>query len=119
MKVSRLNQRALVGRSRSRFYRFSALLLAALLIVGCSAKPMTLDQELTAAAVAGAIGAGSGAVFAYSASKSYPVSIAIGAAGMAGFILLYEEIKREAAMESMPDAPPRDYDSTSPPNQNP
>src|ERR1039458_4370259 len=93
MKVSRLNQRALVGPSRSRFYRFSALLLAALLIVGCSAQPMTLNQELTAAAVAGAIGASSGAIFAYSARQSYPVSIAIGAAGMAGGVFVFWGIK--------------------------
>jgi hypothetical protein len=102
-----------------RFYRGSALLLAALLFIGCSAQPMTLDQELASAAVAGAIGAGSGAVFAYSASKSYPVSIAIGAAGMAGIVLLYEEIKREAAMASTSNSAPHDFDSTSPPTQNP
>jgi hypothetical protein len=119
MKVSRLNERAMAGRPRSRFYRFSALMLAALLMVGCSAKAMTVDQELKAAAVAAAIGAGSGAVFAYSASKSYPVSMLIGAAGMAGVVLLYEEIKREAAMESMPNAAPGNYDSTSPSNENP
>jgi hypothetical protein len=120
MKVSHLNERALVGPPRHRFYRFSALLLAALLMVGCSTQPMTLDQELTATAVAGAIGAGSGAIFAASAHKGYPASIGIGVGGMAGFILIYEEIKREAAMESTPNAPPPiDNGATSPSNQNP
>lgn len=119
MKVYPRDEHPFVGRPRSRFYRGSVLLLAAMLFVGCSAQPMTLDQELTSAAVAGAIGAGSGAIFAYSASKSYPVSIAIGAAGMAGIILLYEEIKREAAMESTPNAAPQNFGSTAPSNQNP
>jgi hypothetical protein len=119
MKVSPLNQRAMVGRSGRRVYRFSAILLAALL-AGCSTQPMTLDQELTAVAVAGAIGAGSGAIFAATASKGYPASIGIGAGGMAGFILIYEEIKREAAMESAPNAPPPiDNGATSPSNPNP
>jgi hypothetical protein len=119
MKVSRLNECALVGRWKIRRYRFSAFLLAALMIIGCSAQPMTLDQELTATAVAGAIGAGSGAIFASSTGKSYPISIAIGAAGMAGVVLLYEEIKREAALESTPDRASSDYGPTSPSNQNP
>ena len=80
---------------------------------------MTLDQELTAAAVAGVIGAGSGAIFAATAHQSYPASIGIGIGGMVGFILLYEEIKREAATESTPTPAPTDFDSTSPSNQNP
>ena len=74
MKVSGLDECAARGLSRSRFYRSFAVVLATLMIVGCSAQPMTLDQELAAGAVAGTIGAASGAVFAYSASKSYPVS---------------------------------------------
>jgi ABC-type Fe3+-siderophore transport system permease subunit len=118
MKVSG-NEGEMVRQSRSLFYRFSALLLAAFLIAGCSAQPMTLDQELVSAGVAGAIGAGSGAVFAYSASKSYPVSMLIGAAGMAGAILLYEEIKREAAQSNTPAEVPGDQNSTSPPTPTP
>ena len=117
MKVSRRNERAILGLSRSRFYRISALLLAALLMVGCSTQPMTLDQELVSAGVAGAVGAGAGAVFGYSANKSIPVSMLIGFGGMAGFILIYEEIKREAAMANTPNTAPSD--STSPSNQNP
>ena len=120
MKTSRPRERAMHGRPRGSFVRFSALVLAALVIAGCSTRPMTLDQELTAGAVAGAIGAGSGAIFAYSASKSYPVSILIGAGGMAGFVLLYEEIKREAAEESNPSPPPPSPPaSTTPPTHNP
>ena len=83
-----------------------SLLLLAFLIAGCSTQPMTLNQELAATAVAGAIGAGSGAVFAAAAHKSYPASMGIGAGGMAGFILIYEEIKREAALENAPPPPP-------------
>jgi hypothetical protein len=118
MKISASEGR-MIRRSRSLFYRYSAPLLAAFLIAGCSAQPMTLDQELVATGVAGAIGAGSGAVFAYSASKSYPVSMLIGAAGMAGAILLYEEIKREAALSNTPAEVPSDQNSTSPPNPTP
>ena len=102
MKVSRPHERAMPACLRSRFYRYLALALGSFTIASCSAQPMTLDQELAAGAVAGAIGAGSGAIFAYSANKSYPVSILIGAGGMAGAVLLYEEIKREAAEESNP-----------------
>src|SRR6202040_110307 len=76
--------RRIDARTSNRFIRFSAGLLAALTITGCSAKPMTLDQELTTAAVAGVIGAGSGALFAAAAHKSYPASIGIGIGGMAG-----------------------------------
>ena len=67
---------------------------------------MTVEQELTAGAVAGVIGGGSGAIFAAASGKSYPISIAIGAAGVAGVVLLYEEIKREAALENSPPPPP-------------
>jgi hypothetical protein len=95
--------------------RYSALALAAFLSVGCSAQPMTVQQELTATAIAGAIGAGSGALFAAGAGKSYPASIAIGAFGVAGVVLLYEEIKREAALEGSPNPPP----IPPPPQQNP
>jgi len=109
----------MVGRSRSRFYRFSALLLAALPIVGCSGQPMTLDQEFAAAAVAGAIGAGGGALVAHEGNQTYPEAILIGAAGLAGVVLLYEEVKREAAMPSAPNAGPGTPASTSPLNQNP
>src|SRR5579864_301793 len=100
MNLPPVGERAPLKASKSRWSRSAASLLVALMFLGCSAQPMTLDQELTTAAVAGAIGAGSGAIFAYSASKSYPVSILIGAAGMAGAILLYEEIKREAAQSN-------------------
>src|SRR5208283_528328 len=59
--------------------RYLALVFAAGLIGGCSAQPMTVQQELTTTAIAGVIGAGSGALFAAGAGKSYPASIAIGA----------------------------------------
>ena len=59
MKISGSNQQASAGGQRSRFYRFSAALVAALVIGGCSAQPMTLDQEFVATGVAGAVGAGS------------------------------------------------------------
>jgi hypothetical protein len=119
MKVSCPRERAMPGRLNSRFYRYAALALASFTIACCSTQPMTLDQELTAGAVAGAIGAGSGAIFAASANKSYPVSILIGAGGMAGAVLLYEEIKREAAEESNPPLVPNPPASTSSPAQNP
>jgi hypothetical protein len=97
-----------------------SLLLLAFMIAGCSTQPMTLNQELTATAVAGVIGAGSGAIFAASAHKSYPASMGIGAGGMAGFILIYEEVKREASLENAPPPPPPvDTQSPSPSNQNP
>ena len=80
---------------------------------------MTLDQELAFAGVAGVIGGGAGAVFAAAADQSYPASILIGAAGTAGLVLLYEEIKREAAIENMPTPPPNPPASTSPPKQIP
>jgi len=105
-----------------RSYRLPALLLAMLspAIAGCSAQPMTLNQELVAVGVAGVIGATSGAVFAAAAHKSYPASMGIGAGGMAGAVFLYEEVKREAAIESMPPPPPQvDSGPTSPSNQNP
>jgi hypothetical protein len=88
-------------------------------MVGCSAQPMTLDQELVSVGVAGAAGAGMGAVFAYSSGKSYPVSMLIGLGGMAGLIFLYEEIKREAAVTNTVNTPPSGNDTTSPPNQTP
>ena len=86
---------------------------------GCSTQPMTLDQELVAVGVAGAIGAGSGAIFAASAHKGYPASIGIGVGGMAGAIFIYEEIKREAALESQPPPPPINRGPASPAQQNP
>ena len=119
MKVSRLDERASTGPFRSRFYRFSAIMLACLGIIGCSAQPMTIDQELTTAAVAGAIGAGSGALFAAATHKSYLASMGIGAGGMAGFILIYEELKREAALEGAPPPPPVDNGAPSPSNPTP
>ena len=96
--------------------KISALMLCALVFAGCSTQPMTLDQELAATAVAGAIGAGSGAIFAAAAHKSYPASIGIGAGGMAGFILIYEEIKREAAQENTPPPPIANGSPSSPSN---
>jgi uncharacterized membrane protein YfcA len=83
-----------------------ALLLVPTFIVSCSSQPMTVDQELTTAAIGGVIGAASGAIFANQANQSYPASIFIGAAGIAGIILLYEEVRREAAEESTPDQNP-------------
>lgn len=73
---------------------------------------MTLDQELASTAFAGAVGGSIGAVFAYEAKQSYPVSIALGAAGFAGIVLLYEEVKREAAEQNLPE--PRQPSETSP-----
>jgi hypothetical protein len=105
-------------RVRSGFSRLSLAVLL-LAIAGCSAQPMTLNQELVAVGVAGAIGAASGAVFAASAHKSYPASIGIGVGGMAGAVFLYEEIKREAAATSAPPPPPIDRGPASPSNQNP
>jgi hypothetical protein len=97
------------------------LSLAVLLLVsaGCSAQPMTVNQELVAVGVAGAIGATSGAVFAAAAHKSYPASIGIGAGGMAGAIFIYEEVKREAALASQPPPPPIERGPASPSSQNP
>jgi hypothetical protein len=104
----------------ARFF-LSAIFAASfsMAIAGCSAQPMTLDQELVAVGVAGAIGAGSGAIFAASAHKGYPASIGIGAGGMAGAVFIYEEVKREAALESAPAPPPIDSGPASPSNQNP
>lgn len=96
---------------------FAALLSMAL--AGCSAQPMTLDQELVAVGVAGAIGAGSGAIFAASAHKGYAASIGIGVGGMAGAVFIYEEVKREAALESQPPPPPIESGPPSPSSQNP
>jgi hypothetical protein len=119
MKISGSNQQASAGGQRSRFYRFSTALVAALVIGGCSAQPMTLDQEFVATGVAGAVGAGLGAAFAASSGKSYPVSILIGAGGIAGIVLIYEEIKREAALENQTNVGPGNPDSTPQSNQNP
>jgi hypothetical protein len=119
MKISVPTTRAMHRHREVRGYRYTALVLAALLSVGCSTQPMTLNQELTAGAVAGAVGAGSGAIFAAAANKSYPVSILIGAGGMAGFVLLYEEIKREAAEQSNTPPVPNPPGATSAPAQNP
>ncbi len=105
MKI-RLSGLATHRRMTRPLLRYSALALAGLLVAGCSAQPMTVEQELTAGAVAGVIGGGSGALFAAASGKSYPISIAIGAAGVAGVVLLYEEIKREAALENSPPPPP-------------
>jgi len=91
----------------------------AIAIGGCSAQPMTLNQELVAAGVAGVIGAGSGAIFAAAAHKSYPASMGIGAGGLAGAVLIYEEVKREAALENAPPPPPIDSGAPSPSSQNP
>jgi hypothetical protein len=122
MKFARSHETAMVRRPKNPPYRYVSLAVAAFFIVGCSAQPMTLNQELTAGAVAGGVGAGVGAIFAASANKSYPVSMLIGAAGMAGIILLYEEIKREAAEQSNPNPPPvpsSPPETTAPSNQNP
>jgi hypothetical protein len=122
MKFARSHETATARHPRNRLYRYAALAFAAFFIAGCSAQPMTLNQELVAGAVAGGVGAGVGALFAASASKSYPVSMLIGAAGMAGIILLYEEIKREAAEQSNPNPPPvpsNPPETTTPSTQNP
>jgi len=91
---------------RKSLLRAAALLPLPIVIGSCSAQPITLDQELASAAVAGVIGGAAGAVFANQANQSYPASILIGAAGMAGVVLLYEEVKREAAQENLPEPPP-------------
>jgi hypothetical protein len=98
--------------------KISVLMLMAFIFAGCSTQPMTLDQELAATAVAGAIGAGSGAIFAAASNHGYAASIGIGAGGMAGFILIYEEIKREAAEENAPPPPPP-VNNGSPSSSNP
>ena len=94
-----------------RLFRAAAVVLLPIVIGSCSAQPMTLDQELASAGLMGAIGGAVGAAFAYEAKQSYPASILIGAAGLAGIVLLYEEVKREAAQENLPEPP-----STSEPN---
>jgi hypothetical protein len=85
---------------------------------------MTVEQELTTAGIAGAIGAGGGAIFAAAGGasiflsgngKAYPASIGIFAAGAAGVVLLYEEVKREAALENMPPVPTQPGTATAPP----
>ncbi len=106
-------------RAKLAWARPSALVFGAFLIAGCSAQPMTVQQELTATAVAGVVGGGSGALFAAASGKSYPASIAIGAFGVAGVVLLYEEIKREAALESSPNPPPIPPPPPAPSQQNP
>ncbi len=119
MKISRLEESP-TRRSECRpLYRYVAFAVAVLMMVGCSAQPMTVDQELTSAAVAGAVGAGAGAIFAAGAKKSYPVSILIGAGGLAGIVLLYEEIKREAAEQNNTPPVPSPPGSTTPPAQQP
>jgi hypothetical protein len=118
MKI-RLSGLATHRRMTRPLLRYSALALAGLLVAGCSAQPMTVEQELTTGAVAGMIGGGSGALFAAASGKSYPISIAIGAAGVAGVVLLYEEIKREAALESSPAPPPIPPAAPSAPSNNP
>jgi|HubBroStandDraft_1064217.scaffolds.fasta_scaffold202111_2 hypothetical protein len=101
--------------------RCFGLMLATLTatIAGCSAQPMTLNQELVAVGVAGAVGATSGALFAAAAHKDYPASMGIGAGGMAGAVLIYEEVKREAALESQPPPPPIDNGPSSSSTPNP
>jgi hypothetical protein len=99
---------------RKCLFRGAAFLLLPIVIGSCSAQPMTLDQELASAGLAGVIGGASGAVFANQARQSYPASILIGAAGMAGIVLLYEEVKREAAQENLP--PPPTSSAQSPPD---
>ena len=56
-----LSRLATHRRMTGPLLRYSALALAGLLVAGCSAQPMTVEQELTAGAVAGVIGGGSGA----------------------------------------------------------
>jgi hypothetical protein len=94
-------------------------MFASFMIFGCSTQPLTVNQELTVAAVAGAIGAGAGAVFAAATHEAYPPAIGIGAGGFAGIVLLYEEITREAALQNMPPPPPISPGPPSPSSQNP
>ena len=81
------------------FRRVTAMvtLAALLLFCGCSAEPVSRRTELEMVAAGAVIGAGGGALFQATHTKySMAQSVAVGAAGVAGAILLYEEVKREA-----------------------
>ncbi len=86
--------------------RGAALCLAAVAFMGgCASQPITVEHELTLAAIGAAAGAAGGAFFASQTHYSVPLSIFIGAAGVAGIILLYEEVQREAADANSPPSP--------------
>jgi|GEM_PF-4726405 hypothetical protein len=83
------------------FHRRAAIVTmvaALLLFCGCSTQPVSRRSELEMVAAGAIAGAAGGALF-HAANTKYSMaqSVAIGAAGVAGAILLYEEIKRQAA----------------------
>jgi len=66
---------------------------------GCSAQPMTLDQEMATTGIAAGVGAAGGALVGSQTHYSLPLAVFIGAAGTAALVWLYEETKREATAE--------------------
>jgi len=86
--------------------RGAALCLAVVAFMsGCSSQPITVEHELTLAAIGAVAGAAGGALLGSQTRYSLPLSIFIGAAGVAGIILLYEEVQREAADANSPPSP--------------
>ncbi len=86
--------------------RGAALCLAAVAFMGgCAAQPITVEHELTLAAIGAVAGAAGGAILGSQTRYSVPLSVFIGAAGVAGIILLYEEVQREAADANSPPSP--------------
>jgi len=84
----------------------AALCLAVVAFMsGCSSQPITVEHELTLAAIGAVAGAAGGALLGSQTSYSVPLSVFIGAAGVAGIILLYEEVQREAAEPNSPPSP--------------
>jgi uncharacterized protein YcfJ len=72
---------------------------------GCSSQPITVEHELTVAAIGAAVGAAAGAVMGHEIGDSIPLSMFIGAAGIGGAILLIDEVEREAADSNLPPSP--------------
>ncbi len=72
---------------------------------GCATQPITVEQELTVAGIGAVVGAAGGALIGSQTRYSLPLSIFIGAAGVAGLILLIEEVQREAAETNSPPSP--------------
>src|ERR1700688_2595821 len=100
MKRSDSGVRASIRRPRKVTARLRAAVLGlvvAAFMSGCSAQPITVEHELTLAAIGAVAGAAGGALVQSQIGYSLPLSIFIGAAGLGGAILLYEEVQREAA----------------------
>jgi hypothetical protein len=72
---------------------------------GCSSQPVTIRHELTVAGIGAAVGAVGGAVMGHETGYSIPLAMFIGAAGIAGIILLVDETEREAADSNVPPSP--------------